>query len=366
MHNSPCLSIVVPCYERLHLLQQTVHSLRQQTASDFEVLLIDDRSSVDVQGFLSRTLADNRFRFVTKPVEIPRGCQHSRNLGLELAKGRYVMFLDSDDLLAEWCVEARTNFAASSGAADIIVGNQAIFYESTGHGVWVNKYRRDVTPLMRFLSLKPVLDVPWVNGGCLILREFLLRTGVRWRPDYLWDDVAFHTECLMQDCTVSWMPRSLSPDSWYRVHGTEHFGSQLHSSQGRLNTLRMLENFRRLLKVRGEVDAVFSSALACAVFHQCILPEVDDGSFHAAFKFLSEAVSSGLVDRASSLSLRVFALLRKSCENIPRARFFVNRFARRLLLEFFFEPNVGYYALEPADVSELACMLVRSASGGSS
>ncbi len=89
------LSIVVPVYNILDCLERCVHSLTAQTHADLEILLVDD-GSTDGTGDLCDTLAkeDTRIRVFHKE---NGGSSSARNLGIRMAKGEYLGFVDSDD-----------------------------------------------------------------------------------------------------------------------------------------------------------------------------------------------------------------------------------------------------------------------------
>jgi len=89
------ISIIVPVYNVLECLKYCVDSLLKQTYKNIEVLLVDD-GSVDGSGQLCDELAqsDNRVRVVHQSNQ---GVSVARNEGLRLAKGAWIMFVDSDD-----------------------------------------------------------------------------------------------------------------------------------------------------------------------------------------------------------------------------------------------------------------------------
>lgn len=87
----PLFSVIIPTYNRSRFLQQAVGSVVAQTVDDFEILVINDGGS-EPEGLP----ADSRLRVITRPVN--GGLAAARNTGLEAASGRYVTFLDDDDL----------------------------------------------------------------------------------------------------------------------------------------------------------------------------------------------------------------------------------------------------------------------------
>ena len=93
---TPFFSIVVPTYNRAGLIGFTLDSIIGQEETDFEVLVVDDGSQDATAEAVRPYLADSRVQYLPK-ANGERGV--ARNYGLAQARGRYVLFLDSDDLL---------------------------------------------------------------------------------------------------------------------------------------------------------------------------------------------------------------------------------------------------------------------------
>jgi glycosyltransferase involved in cell wall biosynthesis len=95
--DTPFFSIVIPTYNRAHLIGLTLDSVRQQSFADFEVLVVDDGSTDATATVVTQSAAnDPRLHYLSKANE-ERGA--ARNYGLARALGEYVLFLDSDDRL---------------------------------------------------------------------------------------------------------------------------------------------------------------------------------------------------------------------------------------------------------------------------
>ncbi|MGB3693669.1 MAG: glycosyltransferase [Spirulinaceae cyanobacterium] len=90
----PTISVIIPAYNAEKTIQLTINSVLQQTWSDFEILVIDDGSNDSTLDKIA-TIADKRIKVLSQQ---NRGVSASRNLGISLAKGEYIAFLDADDL----------------------------------------------------------------------------------------------------------------------------------------------------------------------------------------------------------------------------------------------------------------------------
>lgn len=91
---TPVFSVIVPVYNRAELLKRTVGSVLRQEFADFELLIIDDGSTDDIRSVVDG-LSDRRIRYHR---QANRGASAARNAGIDLARGDYVAFLDSDDI----------------------------------------------------------------------------------------------------------------------------------------------------------------------------------------------------------------------------------------------------------------------------
>lgn len=96
MTTAPLFSVIVPCYNAANTLQETIRSVQAQTLTDWELIVVDD-GSIDESLELLQELAldDQRIRLQRNSHQ---GVSWARNTGVSLAAGRYLAFLDADDL----------------------------------------------------------------------------------------------------------------------------------------------------------------------------------------------------------------------------------------------------------------------------
>lgn len=109
------VSVVTPTYNRAHLLPRVWSSLRDQRPA-FEWIVVDDGSTDNTLDVI-KNLADPRIIYHRLPCN--RGVNAARNAGAKLAKGRYVIFLDSDDELYPGSMERMVSIM---DAADPTIG----------------------------------------------------------------------------------------------------------------------------------------------------------------------------------------------------------------------------------------------------
>jgi glycosyltransferase involved in cell wall biosynthesis len=99
----PTVSVIIPTYNRADLVTQAIDSVLQQTYQDFELIVVDDGSTDDTESIV-RAYGDRVLYVRTQN----GGTGHARNVGMEHASGRYLTFLDSDDLLYPYALEFGT------------------------------------------------------------------------------------------------------------------------------------------------------------------------------------------------------------------------------------------------------------------
>jgi glycosyltransferase involved in cell wall biosynthesis len=105
------VSIIIPNYNRESLIGETLDSILAQTYSHWECIIVDDGStdnSVEViQQYVKKDL---RFKLIQRPSNHLKGANACRNIGLQKAKGEFIIFFDSDDLMMEQHVENKLKF----------------------------------------------------------------------------------------------------------------------------------------------------------------------------------------------------------------------------------------------------------------
>lgn len=96
----PLVSIIIPTYNRAHLIGETLDSVLAQTFQDWECIVVDD-GSTDYTDVLLEFYCekDARMQYYQRPEGHAKGANACRNLGFQLSKGEYIQWLDSDDML---------------------------------------------------------------------------------------------------------------------------------------------------------------------------------------------------------------------------------------------------------------------------
>ena len=124
--DEPAVTVVIPLYNRASLIRSTIQSVLDQTFQDFEIVVVDD-GSTDEPDEVIRAIDDRRLRFVRQE---NAGANTARNHGIELARGKAIAFLDSDDTYLPHHLESAME--ALGDATDRVVYGKIIVDRGVG------------------------------------------------------------------------------------------------------------------------------------------------------------------------------------------------------------------------------------------
>ena len=187
------ISVLVPVYNTNQYLPRCIDSILDQCITDFELLLIDDGSS-DGSGKICDAYAekDSRIRVLHKE---NGGVSSARNLGLNEAKGEWVVFVDSDDWISDNCIKLLTE-PLRNKEFDIVVGDYRIIGEFP--------YNLELS-LPEGAYHETGITHTFCNGGIYIMswnklyrKEFLLKNQLAFEEGKVHEDeiLAFEISCL--------------------------------------------------------------------------------------------------------------------------------------------------------------------------
>lgn len=178
--SSPAVSIIIPTYNRSSFIRRAINSVRQQTWTDYELIVVDDGSTDDTPAILqSIKKTESRLRVVDN-ARGRHGPAGARNAGLAVARGEWVAFLDSDD---EWKPEKLARFMSEAMDDVVLIGSDYhIIEDESGYGRtmwnfietvmipwWANDPMiQPVIPAARLTSDRHVLADPDVIRGMTI------------------------------------------------------------------------------------------------------------------------------------------------------------------------------------------------------
>ena len=105
-------SIIIPTYNRAHLISRALRNIQQQTLSNWELIIVDDGSTDNTKDVVGQFLNDKRIKYFMKENS---GAAESRNVGVANSHGDLITFLDSDDEAVEsWLAKMTAEFKDKS------------------------------------------------------------------------------------------------------------------------------------------------------------------------------------------------------------------------------------------------------------
>ena len=231
---SPEISIVMPVFNNLVLVKEMINSVILQTFKQWELLIVDDGSDVDTILAIEEFVKLDPRLILIERNRYPKGAQTCRNIGLNYAKGEYVVFFDSDDYIAPYCLEQRICFIRNKDV-DFAVFPAQKFYSEIGDGAveWGVSYFKD--DLYAFLLARGPFIV-WCN----IYRTKSIRDN-----NILWDeniksfqDSDYNIQCLIKGLKYVYANDSILPDYFHRetrsdsisksINNVEYFKSHIY------------------------------------------------------------------------------------------------------------------------------------------
>ncbi len=115
----PLVSVITPTLNRASRIPDAIKSLLNQTLKDWEHIVIDDGSTDNTEDVV-RHFPDHRIIYINRFKQ--RGISDTRNMGLRLASGKYVAFLDSDDTLPRESLATRVRYLSSHPKTALVFG----------------------------------------------------------------------------------------------------------------------------------------------------------------------------------------------------------------------------------------------------
>jgi glycosyltransferase involved in cell wall biosynthesis len=240
----PLVSIVIPTKNRRNLLRETIASVDAQTYSHWEAIVVDDGSK-DQTGEMVRaiTSTEKRVRFVRRE-RSPAGASTCRNLGVLAAQGEYIVFLDSDDLLAIPCLENRVKVMEANPKIDFAVFLTRIFHTAPGDSPYLWNNFTTVDDLDRFLRR----DMPWPTCGPLWRKTSLARIGLWEERALCAQDWEYHIRAITTGLSYLKIPEV---DSYCRSVRPGSIGSSWGKRRHVCNRVRLFKNIIAVLRSKG-------------------------------------------------------------------------------------------------------------------
>ena len=209
--NSPLVSVIIPMYNTEKYISECLQSLLNQTLENIEVIVVDDCSSDN-----SLAVAENfipAFESKNKALILAKLSQNSgrpgipRNFALDLAKGKYIYFLDSDDFLDATALEEFFNVAEKFKAD--VVHSEICFtlqednptaekvMESTQSGEFVEVPTLETMDIATRIEDFTKRRYLWWACNKLLRKKFLIKNNIKFPQMSVFEDLIFSFQCVV-------------------------------------------------------------------------------------------------------------------------------------------------------------------------
>lgn len=197
--NDGLVSIIVPVHNAERFIVDTIACVREQSYKNWELLLIEDSSTdhtMDRMSAYLEEIQDERIRLVEREIGSPEeksfGAARARNLGLSLAKGRYIAYLDADDRWRADKLERELAFLQKKQAGFVFTGYEFGDEKAEGTGKVVRvpetlSYKQALANTTIFTSTvmmdtekidKDLMEMPYIKSEDTASWWKILKTGV--------------------------------------------------------------------------------------------------------------------------------------------------------------------------------------------
>ena len=124
------VSVIIPTYNRAHFLKDSIQSVFDQTYQKFEIIIIDDGSTDNTEEVIQEIKSKNLNHKLVYCYTNNRGAPAARNTGLTQAKGEYIQYLDSDDLLLPSKIQSQVEFLKKNPGIEAVYSYSRSFNEN--------------------------------------------------------------------------------------------------------------------------------------------------------------------------------------------------------------------------------------------
>jgi glycosyltransferase involved in cell wall biosynthesis len=217
--DTKAVSVIIPTLQRALLLREVLMSLASQAAPSWEAIVVDDGSTDDSAGVVADlSRSDARIRWLRRTRD-PAGAATCRNIGAEQSSGEFLVFLDSDDLLAPYCLKQRIECLRANPDLDFAIFPMLVFRDAPldRNLLWnrvVPGVGNTALDLCRFVAR----DVPWQTTMPIWRRKAFFRVGGWDEAASNWQDWELHVRALLAG--LCYRAEAAPPDCFLR-RGTQ-------------------------------------------------------------------------------------------------------------------------------------------------
>lgn len=200
--DKPIFSIIVPVYNAEKYLKACLKSIREQTYTDFEVILVDDGSPDNCPEICDEFREhEPRCRVIHQE---NRGLSGARNAGLKIARGKYIYFFDSDDIIANDLLENLYK-AFNERKVDVVGFDATVVEPKKKYSLSTGKYTGQTEAGAKIAKKRiPLSTVPLYCYRA----AFLINQNLAFMEKIYYEDVLFTAQVFLKDPQVYYLGKS--------------------------------------------------------------------------------------------------------------------------------------------------------------
>jgi glycosyltransferase involved in cell wall biosynthesis len=195
--NPPLVSVIIPTYNSARYIEEALESVFEQTFQDFEIIVVDDGSSDETREILKKY--GDRVKYLFQENSGPAG---ARNRGISNARGKYIAFLDADDLWLPTKLEKQLSLFRQRAHLGMVTTGACSFDEKGVYGFSANKRKTLMMGnIARNIFLRSNLGTPTVMARKEVFDNIgLFEENIRQaEDDNMWIRIAAHYDIELID-----------------------------------------------------------------------------------------------------------------------------------------------------------------------
>lgn len=295
--NPAKVSIITPTFNRKDYILSLIERITKQSYPYWELVIVDDGSEDETEREVKKLFGnEHRVRLIPRNRE-PKGAPTCRNIGVEQSTGDYLIFLDSDDLLAHFTIEQRLSCFEKNNEFDFLVFRGLEFSNNPGdREEEVNRYASEHEALDYFLERKN----PWQTSAPIWKKSSYLHFGLEWNEQLkMLQDVDLHVNALLRGMSFK-IFYEYPHDYYWRTHADDRITDYSNFVRKADSCIHFLHRFYQLYS------------------RQFAITEENRGRFADYYFYIARVIAS---EKKLNTAIKVWKAAKKlSIINVPKYR----------------------------------------------
>lgn len=249
------LSVIIPTFNSSNTLERLIDSLINQDFNDFEIIFIDDNSSDNTVEIINNNFKYSNINYQLFINKTNMGPAYCRNIGLDNSKGKFIVFIDSDDVVREDHFSSLLNnndFCDSVFIKGLKLDNEEKlldFKENKFYPILKLVDENNIIKSNDLIRLELLMQIPFSFVLLLYKKDILLKNKIKFNEDFRYgEDTDFAIKYLTNCNNVKFV------DKYTYYYYEEADSISKSSSLKRFEFIRLLEDLSVYLDLRGKTE----------------------------------------------------------------------------------------------------------------